>query len=332
MKKSTLALVVTVLFSLAGVMLRALSLAYEFDPHTQLLARRAPLAVAVAILGLPLALAVFLLLRRNKAIPARPRELERIWLLPQMAAALCLAGAGVVYLLRYFSIGGVYFESESIPVLVFALLSLLAALSIAVVALQAVKGKLASGYGLYLTIPVFWGCYHMVLDFWSYAGNPVLANFAFAILSFTCLTLAMYNATRCFYENNKKRMFALFSLMGVFFASIALLGSVIAKIFLITGPVPLAADLSLPRILILSFVLLHSLSLFWLSEKNLVSDNYVPPLEEDELPSLSLEEAEGIEGIAVGLDLNLDLEALAESAEQLADIEALEMETEASEE
>ena len=260
----------------------------EYDAESNLIQRGAPLGIALMALCLLTGVALYLLIPK-KAETRRKSAMPTLYLFLDLPAAAVLAGAGVLTVMRYFESGTL--DSGRLTVLAIGLLMIFSAASLSVVAVRASKGAVPSGYGLYLAIPVFWACSNLIGDFFEHSGNPVLSDYAYILLSYVAITLALFSACSRFYLGRvSNRTMPFYASLGVMLSMVALAGPTLAKWMLNPEPLPRAADLPLSKQLILLFIFLHCLALLWLAARNAFDENFVPKYKEadephDEIPA-----------------------------------------------
>ena len=273
MKRSFAVFLTALPLGAAGSALRVFSLLREFDPETNAMAKNTPLYWALAALCFACAVIMFLLLGRKKLPKSKAQRLPMVWLCVELPAVFLLLLVAVLDLLRFAGVGD-HPERGSIPVLVFSLFTVLTAFCLLIVALRAVRGHVEPGYGIYLTAPVFWAGFNLILDFWGHAGNPILGSYVFNLMAYVFLTLMLYGAAAAFYIRKSKRRSMFTAGMGMFFSMVALLPPVITRFFGGGAELPRAAVLMTHDALMFIFIFLHGAALLWAAEKNTFYGNY----------------------------------------------------------
>ena len=282
MKRSTLHILAAIAAGIAGFTLRTFSLVYEYDADTNLVRPGAALGVTLMIVCLLFGAGLFFLIPKKEK-PRRKSAMPMLLLFLDIPAAAALAGAGVTMTLRYLD-GGTP-DAGRLPVLAMAMLTIFTGLCVAIVALRLPKGAIPSGYGFYLAVPVFWACLNLFGDFFEHSGNPVLSDYAYILLAYVAITLALLGACSRFYQGHRaSRAMPFYASLGIMLSAITLAGPTLAKWLLGDGPLPRAVEVPMTRQLILLFILLHSLSLLWLSARNAFDGNFVPKYKDADEP------------------------------------------------
>lgn len=291
LKRSSIHIPLVLVTGAAGFFLRAFSLKNEFDAASNLIHRGAPLGITLAILCIFTGAALLLLVpkrddRRKAAMPV-------LFLLLEVPAAGLLAWSGLLSIADFFGDGS---DAGRISVLAMGLLTLVASICVALIARRASIGTVASGYGIYLAIPVFWACLNLTGDFLAHSGNPVLSDYVYTLLAYISIALALFGACTRFYMGRiSSRSMPLFAAAGVLFSSIALAGPTLGRFLIGDAPLPRPAQLSAGKVLVLVFILLHSLALLWMASRNVLDKNYEPKYKDrQDLPE-GLTEADTID-------------------------------------
>ncbi|MDR1736552.1 MAG: hypothetical protein LBR85_06775 [Oscillospiraceae bacterium] len=274
MKLSKLHIPVAICAGVIAFILRALSLTGEYDAQTGLVGRGAPFDTALAILCAAVFAALMLFVPKERK--KRPKStMPLAFAALEILAAGALAASGVVSLVRFFGSGTP--DSGRVATLVLGVLSILAAAAIDLLAQMMIKKPLASNYGIYLTVPVFWACYNLILDFWKHSGSPVLSDYAYMLFAFVAVTLAVFGASARFYQGSGvNRLMPVFAASGVVFSLVALCGPAMKLIAPNSLSAPKVAQMSADYALIMVFILLHCLALLWVGERNALDGNFVP--------------------------------------------------------
>lgn len=229
----------------AGFLLRRLQWGTGFEPDTGLPVSGNPPALILAALSLVMA-ALFLLLCRgehrsfqgyddaflthdpgtraisNAAVPClivagawRMQELLLTdWPEASLAAATAqmLGGSGIPALL-----GGIL-----LPVLC-VLFCLGSAIAVLLITRNNYWGEKKGNRFVPLLIPAFGSCLWLILTYRDRSNDPVLAAYAYQILSIICVALALYQmATFSFSREHHPSATLFFSLMAVYFSLVAL--------------------------------------------------------------------------------------------------------------
>jgi hypothetical protein len=181
-----------------------------------------------------------------------------------------LGCAGLLSLCRFFDLtGDLDFLGQKIVAdtslggLIFSLFTLVAAGSLTVIAIQGFKGPIHSDYGLYLTIPSLWAAYNLILDFWNHSGNPVLQDFLFSLLAYVTVALSCYFSSAVFYAGKASWQAQYFSVAGILLSLIAFVPPILISFTHSSAEVAHSAQITLPTLLVLLFIFLHSVSTLW---------------------------------------------------------------------
>jgi hypothetical protein len=282
LKRSLLYVLIALALGIAGFLLRGFSLALEYDAATNLIRRGAPLGITLVIFCVLAGVALYFLNPKEK--PRRKSAMPMLYLFLDLPAAAALAVSGVLMMVRYA--GNSTYDSGRLALLVMSVLTIFTALCIAIVALRLPKGAVPSAYGFYLAVPVIWACINLFGDFFEHSGNPVLSDYAYILLSYVAVTLALFGACSRFYLGRvSSRIMPFYASLGVMLSMIALAGPVLAKWILGDGAaLPRAISIPATRQFILLFILLHSLALLWLSARNALDGNFTPKYKEADAP------------------------------------------------
>lgn len=294
MKRISLHIPLILTAAVAGFVLRSFSLKTEYDAESNLIRRGAPLGIILAILCIAVCAALLFLVPKGE--PRRKSAMPILFLFLEVPAAGLLAWSGLLDIAHFFGDG---LDSGRLSVLFMGLLSFLASLCVALIARQASAGAVASGYGLYLAVPVFWACLNLTGDYLIHSGNPVLSDYIYTLLAYISITLALFGACTRFYMGRvASRSMPLFASAGVLFSSVALAGPTLARALIGDAPLPRPAQLQTDKTLVLAFILLHSLALLWMASRNALDKNYTPKYKDSEaLP----------EDPAVDIDIDLGI-------------------------
>lgn len=230
MRRPIVYILLTLLAGVAAGALRALEYHLAWDRELGLMARWHP-----ASLGLIALCAAFfcaaLLLSPRRASPsgqrmAQPKHMP-VYLAADIVAALALFAAAAYDLRRYWEESG----AKSVSLIVFALLTLFTALSVLLIMRAAKRGALGRAYGFYMTVPVFWACYWLVLEFSQNAANPVILSYAYEMLGIIFIVLSLYSMAGFFFNLPRLSKAIFYSMMGALFSMVTVLGPVLARLF-----------------------------------------------------------------------------------------------------
>ena len=257
-----LMIILTLLCGVGGAVLRGLELAFAFEPGTSLLAPWHAYSVSLIVLSFVFAAAAIFLTLRNKKPESEP--VSALWLAAELAAALMLAASGALS----------FSPDPSATMLaraVYGIMAIVSAGCVAALALAVRNRRLTatSGFGFIATVPVFWSCYGLCLDFWGHSGISTRSAYMYGMFALIFLTLALFSAAGFIFRDAKRKRGSLYCLLGIFFAVVTLGGSLLARIAFAPPPSLLADIAVLPTdsMLRLGFVVLHLLCLYQAIEK-----------------------------------------------------------------
>jgi hypothetical protein len=238
-------LFLTLLCGLAAAVLRGFQLANSFDPRTALIEPGDPMTVSLMALSALFAVLVvaYLFARRGKQAPAKP--LGGFWFIAEFAALFSLFAASALDLYTGFANGRV-------SVICLGFLGLFAGGALLMIALSVNKLSFTSVTGFWATVPVFWACLMLIIEFWGHAGNPVRNSYVYGMLATVLCTLALYAIAGSFFRKAKPGRVLLYALSGVYFAVLTLGGALLGQ--WLGDPMVTLAPASMLR---LAFIALH---------------------------------------------------------------------------
>lgn len=222
--KRILTLIVLPLFlGLCGAVLRAIELAYSFDPVSGL--RTTKLAATPALMVLcGVAVLAFLLIsgrtRPNPNAPDAPRPVFR---------AVSVLAALILLALAAYQIKACVDEFV-LTTLIQALLTVYCAVSLFAFGKTGLASRPSSGYAVLAVVPVFWACFTLILVYRKWIEDPILLDYVYLIFAFITLILFLFALTGYVYG---KRSFFLAGVVGplaIFFAIVELASQPIAAL------------------------------------------------------------------------------------------------------
>lgn len=255
MKKGFFLFELTIFAGLLAGITRALQLAFAFDGETQLLEKHPSTTFLLCVVGVFTVVAVLLSARASKYEPGETEPPSALWLVIELAAAasLLFSSGYELYSLR---------ESFHAVILIFNLLGVFAALSILVSAVYTRKGILTASTGFYYTVPIFWCCFALVLDFWSHSANPVILSFVFMMFALIFTALSTHAAAGYFFGRPRRRRSMAFCAFGVFFSLMTFV-SLVAYPFFEESEATVKVAVTTPGTLTkLGFMILHLIALY----------------------------------------------------------------------
>ena len=215
LKKGTVLFFIALIAGLAAGFFRALQLAFAFNPETHLLEAHPSTTFLMGTVIVFVVVTIWLLTKTAKYEPGATKPPRGFWLASEFLASAMLLFSCIHGLLglreRYHTI-----------VLVFNLLGVLTAFSILIAAVYTFKGVLTASTGFYYTVPIFWCCFALVLDFWSHSANPVLLSFAFMMFALVFTALSVNAAAGHFFSRPRRRRAMAFCAFGFFFSVLSL--------------------------------------------------------------------------------------------------------------
>lgn len=258
MKSGITLFAVTLICGLVAGVVRALELAHAFDNATQLMISWHPATIILlALTGLFVVAAIWLASRAPKYEHGEPNPPSAAWMAVEVVACLLLL----------FSCGYELFqlrEKFHAVLLIFNLLGALAAVSILTGAFYTRRGTLTASTGFYYTVPIFWCCFSLVLDFWSHSANPVLLSFVFVMFSLIFSSLAVHSVAGFFFGRPRQRRALAYCALGVFFSLMTLISLILYPYFETPGVEFIKVAVSTPsNIAKIGFMVLHVGALFY---------------------------------------------------------------------
>ncbi|MCL1806140.1 MAG: hypothetical protein FWG31_00385 [Oscillospiraceae bacterium] len=237
-------LLLAILCGLGAAVLRGFQLTGSFDSETALIPAGDTVTIALMVLSAVFAAVVIatFLLRRGKAAP-QPKTLPKAWLVIELAALAALALSSSFDLANGFT-------EQRVSSICLGFLGLAGAASLLMITKRI--NALPSAAGFWATVPVFWSCLMMIMEFWGHAGNPVRNTYVYGMFATVFCTLALYAAAGFFFgKANAGRVF-LYALPGVYFATLTLGGALLAE--QLGQPI---IQLSTASLLRYAFIVLH---------------------------------------------------------------------------
>ena len=226
MRRSLHLWLLTLLMAAAAIATRVWELASAYDYATELAVSMHPATITTALIAGAAVLLLFLL--RGRADPDPDKAAGSFASAVGALSGLALLGSAVFDAMRAA-------EKRQVSLFVFVALTLMTAFVLLRYSRQTGDGKTDPTRGFYLTIPVFWGCYWLILDFWDHAANPVLFSYLYKMLAIIFVTLALHGAAGASFGRTKARMTRLFAFGGLFFALMTIGSTQLAGLFVSPG-------------------------------------------------------------------------------------------------
>lgn len=205
--KQTVYLIVLLAASVAGAVLRAVSLLGGYEAESGLPVPGYPPSMAVA--ALTAAVIVLAVLLSRQCYPAAgQRSFEQVFgglsgigsAVGMLCGALCAVagGAGLLLLPRQIVEQTSEYVQVSTPMAgmmaVMWVLCLVSGVAMLVLSLWQAKGTKASRrIGLFATAPMFWCGMDLIMTYHENSGNPVTSNYSYALLLIIALMAAFYS-------------------------------------------------------------------------------------------------------------------------------------------
>lgn len=276
-------LIITLLCAAAAAVLRGFQLARSFNPADQLIANGDPLTIALMVFCVLFlaGMALHLFVSAKKKQPSRLNgspALGTVWKAVESLAAAAFLGASGIDLIM-----GI--RETRVSIICLGALGVLASAAVLLTALSANRLKPNTATGFWFTIPVYWCCLLLFVDFTGFAGNPVRNAFMYGMLASVFCTLALNAAAGMFFGKPKRGRLLFYAVSAAFFACLTLGGSLFARVFY--NPGIDAAVLSVSEMLKLAFITLHAGALAFAVQKGwlmppetLKTEDTIPPQEE----------------------------------------------------
>ncbi len=239
LRRPYMLILMTVIIGIMAGLMRTFELRLAWEPALGLMKSYHPSSISLLVFSV--AFTVLALIVSRSAPPfkgkrvAAPRQIP-IYLTVDTLAALALIFSGVMDIYSNREDVQALITGEGVPamgtasMLIFAVLSLFAGISVILIARAASKGVLGRAYGFYMTVPVFWACYWLILDFSKHAVNPVPLSYLYEMLGIIFTLLSLYAAAGFFFNLPRMRQTLVYSILGGFFSLITVLGLVMYRV------------------------------------------------------------------------------------------------------
>ncbi len=232
MKKVYTAIYSVILVGLLGAVIRGFELKNVFDFDTQLPKANHPISLILIGLSIIIAIILFLAVPRGKKSEQDGENsgISSAAILVEMIAIAAFA-VSVIYTFYDFGDKILFRESASsiVSLFVFGILGILSVIGMLLTLFAMHRKTLSKEHGFWLTIPIFWGCYNLILDFWTHASNSILISYAYSMFSFIMLTLVLYSSASFFFIKNKQNHTKFYGLLCIYFSILVLGGIIIAQ-------------------------------------------------------------------------------------------------------
>ena len=251
MKKGTLLLLTAWVLGIAAGVIRSFELAYGFDAKAQLPKRGSIYPILLLVISALFAASAILLSSFKRHKREETNRAPLMWLI------LEAVGAAMLVLSSFFGLYALKApDAFHIALLVFHLLGIISAGCIFTAAFLTFKGVLNKNTGFYNTIPIFWCCFTLVLDFWSHSSTPVKSAYIYVMLGLIFMTMAIQGVAGFFFDRPHGRRVLLCGAAGIFLSVLTLV-SLACYRMLKADTALKAADVTIPAVFKFAFVALH---------------------------------------------------------------------------
>lgn len=239
---------------LGTAVLRAFFLMDAVEPDTGLIRPGISLTFVLPLVAF-LCGAVLLIAAMRDAPPKRAvlSRAGNAWRVAELLTALLLAAFGVYQIIIGF--GGQYAR------LALGALALLAAFVQVYLAERVVKGNavLSGSGGIWASIPVFFFCAAMIMNFWEHAGEPAVSLYIYGTLTIVFAALSRYGVSGFFFRCGKHSLTLFYTLAALMLSILTVGGSLLAQVLSSVELHPYAL-LTLPRLLLYGAIFVQTLS------------------------------------------------------------------------
>ena len=243
---------------------RAFEWKWAWDTQLWLMTSWHPASLALLAFCLVVVAIIWLALRgeNKKTFAPSDEDFSRVralvWV--DVPAALALLAGAWLDISSYLDMQSSSKPNSGVSMLIFAILSAFAAVCVIVVSTASARGALRRSLAIYRLTPVIWGCFWLLRNISGYAINPVPLSFLYDMLAIAFTLLALYSSAGFFFFRANTRNILLYGAFGVFFSSVALLGS--GFYWLLWNGLPMD-NLAWSDVARFTFALLHLLALVY---------------------------------------------------------------------
>lgn len=223
MKKFLWIIPVAVILGLAASVARGYELAFGFDMMSGL-----PTGmewITIVLLAAGACLGILCLVMVKKSVPAAQDEKKSPVL--KVVSLLCTA---IMLALAGYSFYANRVEGDLV-VYIFAALSVLNAISFALLGGKGLKANDNSVYNVFAFVQVLWATIAVILVFRERVSEPIAEHFVFLLFAFLCILLFTYAQTGYVYGKNRFAVALVVGIIGMYFAAIELFAPFIASGF-----------------------------------------------------------------------------------------------------
>ena len=229
MKKHYLLPLVSVLGGFGGLFLRRMQLETAFEPASGLPIPGAPATMALLALSLAVAVALFFLARGGARVPTPYSAAFQYGCVPCFIIAevgvACLATGAAMMLFGWRDAGG------GALALCCGLFMLLAASCLSIITARNSRNGWKGEGSVLLLAPPFACCLWLMLSYQSWARDPVVNDYMFALFAVIATMLAFYYMAAYSFGQPKETLTLFFGGLAVYFCIICL-----ADTYILTSP------------------------------------------------------------------------------------------------
>jgi hypothetical protein len=236
-------ILITLFFGFAAGGLRALELQLAWDPELGVMSPGHPASLGLIAVSIVFFL-IMLPLTRVRSKPTGERVASArhtpTYLTADILAAAALLVSAYLDINRHAQLAETGGASTSL--LVFSLLTVFTGLCMVMLMRMTLRGVVDKAYGFYMTVPVFWSCFWLIMEFAANSANPILLSYTYEILAIVFIVLALYSMAGFFFDMPHTSQTLLYCVMGAFFSCITVLGPILSYVFWGVWPVEGSAD------------------------------------------------------------------------------------------
>jgi hypothetical protein len=237
-------IIITLFFGFAAGGLRALELQTAWDKELGVMSPGHPASLGLIIVSVAFLL-IMLPLTRVKSKPTGERVISArhtpAYLAADIFATAALLVSAYLDISRYAGLSDVTVEAP-VSLLVFSLLTVFTGLCMLMLMRMTLRGMVDRAYGFYMTVPVFWSCFWLIMEFAANSANPILLTYAYEILAIVFIVLALYSMAGFFFDMPHTSQTLLYCVLGAFFSCVTVLGPILSYVFWQVWPVEGSAD------------------------------------------------------------------------------------------
>lgn len=226
MLKKYLLLFLAILGGIAGIILRRWQLDVAFESETRLPISGTPATLAIALLSFLVVLLLFLLARSTqKNLCTKSHDLQTLpcrsfslLLFLSVAALLTIVASVLLYQ------DALRDSPKNLLQLVFSLLNICSAVCLFLIGKQVYQGNSLKNR-LILLIPAYSACFWLMVSYRTWARDPFIMDYLFALFAIVTTVLAHYFIASYFFAKPQPFMVFISTMLAVFFSIIALADS-----------------------------------------------------------------------------------------------------------